>query len=98
MHIVDIVAHCSYFGNEANTQIMLAAGTFDVAHCDHIATLLRMPSAADSQNIVRFRSTPEDRKIIEQLQERLGLKTAQVLRVALRRLYEQEFPRDKSGA
>jgi hypothetical protein len=42
-----------------------------------------------------FRATPEDRKIIGELAKRLGQSAAGVIRLALRRLYEQENKRLK---
>jgi hypothetical protein len=42
-----------------------------------------------------LRINEEDRAILDYLQGRLGLKTAQVIRLALRRLQEQEKRADK---
>jgi hypothetical protein len=42
-----------------------------------------------------FRATPEDRKIIAELRKRLGQTAAGIIRMGLRRLYEEENKRLK---
>ncbi len=42
-----------------------------------------------------FRASPEDRKILGELSERLGQSAAGIIRLALRRLYAEENRRLK---